>query len=105
VNVVRGLPLVMSAVGGEITVAFKILRSWVLSYNKQVHRLKVTQRKFTNNMPDFHLRCKHCGKTKGMHQNKTHSCPVGLKTRIGYITYSKDTVFEEKKSKKYNPNA
>jgi hypothetical protein len=42
-------------------------------------------------------KCKVCGKTRGLHQNKTAMCPTGLKTRIGYTSFG-PTVFELKPS-------
>lgn len=39
-------------------------------------------------------KCKHCKKIKGLHQAKTLNCPLGSKTRIGYITFSKTQTFE-----------
>lgn len=44
--------------------------------------------------------CKHCKKQRGYHQAKTLSCPVGSKTRIGYITFHPTQVFEARKSRK-----
>jgi hypothetical protein len=40
-------------------------------------------------------KCIHCKKTEGEHNAKTRECPVGLKTRIGYIRFG-PTVFEIK---------
>jgi hypothetical protein len=40
-------------------------------------------------------RCKNCGKPRGEHNATTKACPTGRKSRVGYITYSPDRVFEE----------
>lgn len=39
-------------------------------------------------------KCKYCGKTKGEHQAKTLNYPMGSKTRIGYIHFDSQSVFE-----------
>lgn len=41
-------------------------------------------------------KCKNCKKEEGQHHSKNKACPVGPKTRIGYTTFSKTTVFEAK---------
>ncbi len=51
-------------------------------------------------MITFSTKCKHCKKEKGLHQAKTLACPVGSKTRIGYICFSQTTTFEPKNEKK-----
>lgn len=43
--------------------------------------------------------CKHCGHTKDNHNGMTRACPVGRKTRIGYIHYSNVTVYEPRPEK------
>lgn len=45
-------------------------------------------------------KCKHCGKSKGDHQAKSLHCPMGRKSRIGYITYDPNKTFESKSEKK-----
>jgi hypothetical protein len=39
-------------------------------------------------------KCKNCGKIKGEHKGGTLNCPVGRKTRIGYLVYHSTQVFE-----------
>lgn len=41
-------------------------------------------------------KCKHCGKTRGEHNATNNACPMGKKTRIGYIGYHPTNTFEEK---------
>jgi hypothetical protein len=41
-------------------------------------------------------KCQNCGKIRGEHQAKTKACPVGTKSRIGWITYSPTSVFKGK---------
>ena len=41
-------------------------------------------------------KCKNCGKEKGLHQAKTLACPVGRKTKIGYISFSYIDKFQPK---------
>jgi len=38
-------------------------------------------------------KCKNCKKFKDSHKTGTLECPVGLRTRIGYITFG-PTVYE-----------
>lgn len=47
-------------------------------------------------------RCKHCKKARGNHQAKTRMCPIGKKTRIGYIHYNDKQVFEPMEDKDGN---
>jgi len=42
-------------------------------------------------------KCKHCGKKKTEHKYRTFECPIGQKTRIGYIGYSSTKRYEEDK--------
>ncbi len=44
-------------------------------------------------------KCVHCKKAKGQHHAQSFACPVGSKTRIGYIHYSKKTRWEPKERK------
>src|ERR1044071_8125036 len=37
--------------------------------------------------------CVHCGRRQGEHQANTQACPVGNKTRAGFIHYSKSKTF------------
>lgn len=39
-------------------------------------------------------KCINCKKEKGLHKSNTYNCPIGLKTRIGYIHFSEEKVFE-----------
>ena len=41
--------------------------------------------------------CKHCKKSKLVHKATDLACPIGKKTRIGYITFSSDKKYEPKK--------
>ena len=41
-------------------------------------------------------KCKNCGHSHGDHQARTNNCPVGKKSRIGYITYDPTKIFEPK---------
>lgn len=41
-------------------------------------------------------KCKNCKKPKGEHQARTLNCPIGKKTRIGFIHYSTELVFTKK---------
>ena len=34
--------------------------------------------------------CANCGRTRGNHRNSDKACPVGQRTRIGYIHFSED---------------
>lgn len=45
------------------------------------------------------IKCIHCGKKKGNHKAISLNCPVGLKTRIGYLMYDKNKIFEPKPHK------
>lgn len=40
--------------------------------------------------------CVHCKKTKGVHLAKTLHCPVGMRTRIGQISFDKEKVYTPK---------
>lgn len=42
------------------------------------------------------MKCVHCGKWKRHHKAGTLACPVGTKTRVGYVTWSSTRVFLEK---------
>lgn len=43
-------------------------------------------------------KCKHCGKVKESHENKTKRCPEGKKHKsLGYLQFSLETTFEIKK--------
>jgi hypothetical protein len=46
------------------------------------------------------VKCKHCGKDAGQHHANTKGCPIGARTRIGHIFFSKETVFEPKPERK-----
>lgn len=41
-------------------------------------------------------KCLYCKKEKGLHQANTFNCPMGSKTRIGYISYHPNVKFEYK---------
>jgi hypothetical protein len=42
-------------------------------------------------------KCKHCGKSRGNHQSSTGLCPVGRRSRVGYISFHGSNVFEPRK--------
>ena len=42
-------------------------------------------------------KCINCGKTRGFHKDGTMNCPIGKKTRVGYVSYS-DKVYTPEKS-------
>jgi len=44
--------------------------------------------------------CTICGKSKWDHQAKTNNCPIGPKTRIGYINFDPNNKYT--KLKNYN---
>lgn len=44
-------------------------------------------------------RCKKCNKQRGDHKAKTLECPTGTRTRIGYLDYVPNQVFEPKKKR------
>jgi hypothetical protein len=35
--------------------------------------------------------CRNCGKDRWVHQARTHHCPSGKKTRIGYTSFGPNT--------------
>lgn len=39
------------------------------------------------------VRCVLCKKAKGEHKAGTLHCPVGMKTRVGYVQYSATAVY------------
>lgn len=41
-------------------------------------------------------RCKHCGKPRGYHQAVTLKCPIGPRTRVGYIGFCREQAYEAK---------
>ena len=41
-------------------------------------------------------KCANCGRQYLDHRAKDHACPIGAKTRIGYIHYRHDMVYTEK---------
>ena len=41
----------------------------------------------------FNHKCKLCKKTKGEHKNGTLGCPIGSKTKIGYLHFSDKDFF------------
>ncbi len=45
------------------------------------------------------MKCKNCGKEKGLHQAKTLNCPYGTKTRIGYTSFHPTDKFVPKSNK------
>lgn len=45
------------------------------------------------------LKCANCGKEKGYHKGITLHCPVGLKTRVGYLHYHATDTFVPKNPK------
>lgn len=40
------------------------------------------------------MKCKNCYKPEGEHKAVTKNCPVGRKTRVGYINYNFCQVYE-----------
>lgn len=42
-------------------------------------------------------KCKHCGKGKGVHKAQSLHCPVGMRTRVGYVQFHNRYTFEEDK--------
>jgi hypothetical protein len=46
---------------------------------------------------NFSTKCIHCKKTKGDHQARTLRCPMGAKTRIGYVAFALTTFHESSK--------
>lgn len=43
------------------------------------------------------MKCKHCGRIKMKHNAMTKACPVGRRSRAGFIHYSNRTSYEEEK--------
>ena len=41
-------------------------------------------------------KCIHCKRDRGQHNAMTKACPIGSKSRIGYIMFSNKTVFTAK---------
>jgi len=39
-------------------------------------------------LPEGQVRCALCRKPKGIHKAVTLHCPVGMKTRVGYVQFS-----------------
>jgi len=46
------------------------------------------------------LRCKHCKKLRGDHRAGSFQCPIGPKSRIGYLSYGSSVFEPMQKSKK-----
>lgn len=44
------------------------------------------------------VKCRHCGKPRYSHKAKTFHCPVGRKTRIGYLDYSETNTYQPKET-------
>ena len=51
---------------------------------------------FYENIKLYGYPCKHCGKKWEYHNAISGACPIGLKTRIGYIQYHAKKIFEAK---------
>jgi hypothetical protein len=47
----------------------------------------------------FQQKCKLCGKERGKHKAVTLQCPIGMKSRIGYTSYS-NQIFVAKATRK-----
>ena len=43
-------------------------------------------------------RCKNCNKPRDIHKAESFHCPLGRRTRAGYIFFSKESIYEEEKS-------
>lgn len=53
---------------------------------------------------DIFKKCKNCGKIKGEHLAGTLNCPIGTKTKIGYLMYHPTQVFKPVKTVSKNKN-
>jgi hypothetical protein len=45
-------------------------------------------------------KCKVCGRCKGYHKSGTFNCPIGMRSRVGYLNFHPKNVFLAKASKK-----
>lgn len=52
-----------------------------------------------DNRPRENRKCLNCNKPEFSHKAGTHNCPLGMKTRIGYTSYSPDKTFLAKPKK------